>query len=196
MTRRIGLYGGSFDPVHNAHVALARLARDDLSLDELRVVPSGRPWQKQDRVLASPEHRAAMLALAIEGEPKLHLETCELRRPGPHYTIDTLHVLQAQEAGDWFLVIGQDQYAQLHTWHRWQELLPLVTFAVAAREGQGVRAGAEVAARPHRVIELPLPPMPVSSSDLRARIARGETIAGMVPAAVASYIDRNHLYRS
>ena len=93
-------------------------------------------------------------------------------------------------------MLGQDQYAKLHTWHRWRELLPLVTFAVAARQGEGPQPGAEVAASPHRAVELPLPPMDLSSSDVRARIARGEPIDGMVPAAVASYIDRNHLYRS
>jgi nicotinate-nucleotide adenylyltransferase len=194
--KKIGLYGGSFDPPHNAHLALARLARDHLALDELLIVPAGQPWQKQHRVLASPEHRAQMLRLAFAGEPRLRLEDAELRRPGPHYTVDTLRALQAQVPGEWFLVLGQDQYEQLHTWRDWRTLLGMATLAVAGRTGEGPRPGAPMAAVPHRVVTLPLPPMALSSSDVRDRIMRGESIAGLVPPAVASYIDQNHLYRS
>jgi nicotinate-nucleotide adenylyltransferase len=193
---RIGLYGGSFDPPHNAHLALARLARDHLMLDELRVMPAGKPWQKQHRVLASPEHRAQMVKLAIAGEPKLKLEEAELRHAGPNYTIDTLRELQAEQPGEWFLVLGQDQYAQLHTWREWRELLGLVTLAVAGRAGEPPAASPQIAALPHRIVVLPLPPMAVSSSDVRDRVAQGLDTSGLVPPAVASYIDQNHLYRS
>jgi len=194
--KKIGLYGGSFDPPHNAHLALARLARDHLQLDELRVMPAGRPWQKQHRALASPEHRAEMVRLAIAGEPRLVLEEAELRHPGPNYTIDTLRKLQAEQPADWTLVLGQDQYASLHTWRDWRELLGMATLAVAGRAGEPPLAGAQITAVPHRLVVLPLPPMALSSSDVRDRIARGLDIAGLVPPAVASYIDQNHLYRS
>jgi nicotinate-nucleotide adenylyltransferase len=194
--RRIGFYGGSFDPPHNAHLALARLARDHLALDELRVVPAGQPWQKQHRVLASPEHRAQMVRLAIDGEPGLVLEDAELRHAGPNYTVETLRRLQAEQPGEWFLVLGQDQYAQLHTWRDWCELLGMATLAVAGRAGDDPMPGAPIAAVPHRLVMLPLPPMALSSTDLRTRVARGESIAELVPPAVARYIDQNHLYRS
>jgi nicotinate-nucleotide adenylyltransferase len=104
--RRIGLFGGSFDPVHNAHLALARQALDQLKLDELRWVPVGQAWQKA-RVLTPAAQREAMLRLAIEGEARFVLERCELQRAGPSYTLDTLRELQAATPGsDWFLLIG------------------------------------------------------------------------------------------
>jgi nicotinate-nucleotide adenylyltransferase len=193
---RIGLYGGSFDPPHNAHLALARVARDHLQLDELRLVPAGQPWQKAGKVVASAADRLAMLRLAIAGEPGLRIEECELHRAGASYTIDTVEQLQAGAAPgtEWFLVIGQDQYAHLDTWRRWQDLLAKVTLAVAGRAGQAVQPNAALAAVPHRVVALPLPPMALSSSDVRARAARGEGIDSMVPPAVAGYIGQAHLY--
>ena len=120
-----------------------------------------------------------------------------IRRNGPTYTLDTMQALRAAHpAARWFIVIGQDQYARLHTWRDWRDLLARVTLAVAAREGEKPAAGAEVAEHAHRLVELPLPAMPVSASDVRRRVARGERIADMVPPAVAGYIDRTHLYRS
>jgi nicotinate-nucleotide adenylyltransferase len=194
-TRRIGIYGGSFDPVHVAHVALATVALDTLALDELRLLPTGDAWQKP-RTLTPAHHRLAMLQRAIGHEPRFVVDDREVRRTGPSYMIHTVLELQAEEQAEWSIVIGQDQYANLPTWHRWRDLLPLVTWAVAGRAGDEPAAPPGVAALPHRVRFLPLPAMAVSSSDIRARLARNEPIDGLVAPTVAAYIESNHLYRS
>jgi nicotinate-nucleotide adenylyltransferase len=191
--KRVGLFGGTFDPVHNAHVALARQALDALSLHELRWIPAGQPWQKA-RQLAAPQHREAMVRLAIEGEPRFVLDRCELKRQGPSYTLDTVRELQATEPGNaWFLILGQDQYAGLHTWRDWRELLSRVTLAVANRPGVTPEPHPDVKQVPHQMV--PLPMMDISSTAIRDCIARDGAITDLVPAAVASYIDQNDLYR-
>jgi len=192
VTRRIGLLGGTFDPVHNAHLALGRTALDTLALDELRWVPAGMPWQKA-RVITPAAHRVAMLQLALAGEPRFRLERCELERAGPSYTLDTVRELQLWEPdADWFLVVGQDQFANLHTWHGWQELLTRVTLAVAARPGATPATDARLQGLAPRI--LPLPAMDIAASALRQRVADGQSIAGFVPPTVARYIEQHALY--
>jgi nicotinate-nucleotide adenylyltransferase len=192
---RFGVFGGSFNPPHAAHLALARLARDHLRLDTLFVVPTGDPWQKARHDMQPAQHRLAMAQLAFAGEPRIEVDRLEIDRSGPSYTLDTLQALQARHpGGDWFLVIGQDQYARFDTWHAWPQLLTLCTLAVAARAGEAPQAPPALQAVPHRVAVLPLPDMPVSATDLRARLARGEAIAPLVAPAVAGYIAQHHLY--
>jgi nicotinate-nucleotide adenylyltransferase len=195
--KRIGLFGGSFDPPHIAHVALAQEALTDLRLDEVRWIPAGQPWQKS-RQLAAPAHREAMVRLAIEHEPRFVLDRCELLRSGPSYTLDTVRELQAQvlegQAVDWVLLIGQDQYASLHTWRDWKELLSRVTLAVANRPGASLAVNAGVLRTPHRSV--PLPMLDISSTQVRAAVLRGENINHLVPKEVASYIARHGLYQA
>ena len=196
--RRIGLYGGSFDPVHRAHLALARSALDDIPLDELRWVPAGQPWQKAHR-LAPVDDRLAMLRLALadpaDGDARYRIEPCELARTGPSYTIDTVEPLQQREPGaHWFLLIGQDQHAGLHTWHRWRELLDRVTLAVAVRTDTALRPVDPEVAR-HGHIALSMPPMAVSSTLLRERARAGAPLDDLVPPGVARYIESRRLYR-
>jgi nicotinate-nucleotide adenylyltransferase len=191
--KRIGIFGGSFDPVHLAHVALARTALEQLHLDEVRWIPAGRQWQKT-RSLTAAAHRAAMVELAVEGEPRFVVDRCELGRSGASYTYDTVRELQAAEPwAQWTLIIGQDQYTGLHTWLGWQKLLERVTLAVANRPGVVLEASTEVAQVAHEAVALPM--MDISSTDIRARVAAGQRIDALVPAAVARYIDQNHLYR-
>ena len=190
---RIGVFGGSFDPVHNAHMALARVALTELRLDELLWVPVGHPWQKQ-RHLTSAEDREAMVRLAIAGEPRFKLSRVELNRSGPSYTVDTVRALQAARPGaQWFLVIGQDQYAGFHTWQGWQELLGLATLAIADRPDAKQTVDPQVQTVPHAVVALPM--MDVSSTDIRGRVMQGQGITDLVPEPVARYIARHHLYR-
>jgi nicotinate-nucleotide adenylyltransferase len=192
--RRIGLFGGTFDPVHNAHLALARSALVDLKLDEVRWVPAGQPWQKA-RHLTDAAHREAMVGLAIAGEPRFVLDRAEIERAGPSYTLDTVRELQAREPGnEWFLIIGQDQYAGLHGWNGWQELLGRVVLAVANRPGAALPVDPEVLRFPHRSV--PLPMLDIASTAIRRRVAAGADISELVPPQVAGYIDRHALYRA
>ena len=192
--RRVGVFGGSFDPVHNAHLALARSALEQLGLESLRWVPAGQPWQKA-RDLAGPADREAMVRPAITGEPRFVLDRIELRRQGVSYTLDTMLELHAAEPGtEWFLVLGQDQYATLHTWRDWRQLLGLVTLAVANRPGAELAANPQIARAEHRAVSLPW--LDVSSTEIRRRIADGESIADLVPPGVEGYIASHRLYRA
>lgn len=203
--RRIGLFGGSFDPVHLAHRQLADAALAQLALDEVRWVVAGQPWQKA-RQWASGADRATMVGLAIVDDARHRLESCELDRAGPSYTLDTVMALQARHAADdvppadWFLILGQDQYANFTTWHGWRALLERVTLAVAARDAEAVRAPAELAATPHRRVTLQMPPSPISATAIRQDLAdrTGHAVpastARMLAATVAAYIEGRGLY--
>jgi nicotinate-nucleotide adenylyltransferase len=186
---RLGILGGSFDPPHVAHMALAGAALVELDLDEVRWIPAGQPWQKA-RAVTAANHREAMVGLAIAVEPRFVLDRIELERHGPSYTVDTVRALAP--LGELFLIIGADQYAGLHTWHGWQELLGRVTLAVANRPGEHPTAHPEVRQLAHRVV--PLPMLDISATDIRSRVARGLPIEGMVPPSVAGYISRHGLY--
>ena len=194
MNRRVGLFGGTFDPVHNAHVALAHAALAELALEEVRWIPTGQSWQKDHSITAS-EHREAMVRLAMGREPRFALERIELERLGASYTLDTVRELQAREPGvQWFLIIGQDQYAGLHTWGNWQELLSRVVLAVANRPGAQPAVHADVLQHPHRAV--PLAMLDISSTDIRKQVAAGLDISQLVPQQVARYIETHGLYRA
>jgi nicotinate-nucleotide adenylyltransferase len=190
--KRVGIFGGSFDPVHNAHVALARLALEQLRLDEVRWIPVGQP--QKSRQLSDGADREAMVRLAVAGEPRFVVDRIELRRRGISYTLDTVRELAAAEPDtEWVLILGQDQYASLHTWRDWRELISMVTLAIANRPDAEPAVNAQIARVPHQLVSLPM--MDVSSTEVRRRVAAGEPIAGLVPEAVARYIERRQLYR-
>jgi nicotinate-nucleotide adenylyltransferase len=193
--RRIGIFGGSFDPPHLAHLALARLALQSLELDELRWIPAGQPWQKDLRRVAAAEHRAAMVGLLIAGASGHLLDHRELLRPGPSYSVVTAAELRAEfPAAELFLIVGADPLAGLTKWMRWRDLVGEVTLAVAAREGQVPQPAAELLAAAPQIVELALPRIDCSSTEIRSRIARGIDISGLVGDAVARYIAQHSPY--
>ena len=201
--RRIGVYGGSFDPPHMGHLVLAQAARDALRLDRVLWLPAGDPWQKTgaaDRRVTEAAHREAMVRAAIAHQPGFVLDRREIERAGPSYTIDSVRELQ-QEHPDAavFLIIGQDQYERLSSWREGRELLTRVTLAVAGRDGRSAATPRDLMMVWHRVEPIPMPPMAVSATEIRASIGAGATamslVPDMVPAVVARYIDQHHLYR-
>lgn len=190
--RRVGLFGGSFDPVHNAHVALAHAALEGLQLDEVRWIPAGQPWQKA-RAMTPAEDRVAMVREAIAYEPRFVLDRIEVDRQGPSFTLDTVRALAAARPGThWVLLIGQDQYSGLHTWRDWKHLLSLVELAVANRPGDTRSPHPEVLAHPHRMV--PLPMLDISSTAIRSHVAAGRDYSQLVPPGVARYIELHRLY--
>lgn len=196
---RIGLFGGSFNPPHLAHLALARLALTHLTLDEVRWLPAGAPWQKPVAELAPAPLRRDMVAALIAGEPGCVLDERELHRQGPSYTLDTVREFQSERPdAELWLIIGQDQYARLNTWHGARELLRRVKLAVAAREGQPVAPPAAWADVSHTAVVLPLPRTDISATEIRARCAAGATassLAALVGLPVASLLEQHALYQ-
>ena len=196
---RAGVLGGTFDPVHRGHLALARAARDELALDEVLLVPAGQPWRKSGRIVAPAEDRLAMLRLALAGETAFRVETLEVERPGPSYTADTLEALRAARPGDeLFFVVGEYALADLPHWVRPERILELATLAVARREGVAAAAVAAAERLPglsEHVIWLKMPLVPVSATEIRERVRRGLPVDELVPPAVAAYVREHGLYR-
>jgi nicotinate-nucleotide adenylyltransferase len=198
--KRIGVFGGSFDPPHVAHMALAVAAIEALELDELRIVPTGQAWHKA-RTLSPPEHRLAMTRLAFQGLPRAVVDERELQRSGPTFTIDTLEALQAENPdAQLYLIMGADQFAAFRQWHRWQAIIQLAIICIAGRALFEPATAVFDAYKEfeHRLVVLPMPLMPVSATRIRQLVAAasGNTpeIGDMVSEPVARYISTNRLY--
>ena len=210
--RRIGLLGGTFDPIHVGHLALARAACTALRLDEMRLLPTGRSWQKAGAG-ATNDQRLAMARLAIAEAPGWSVDDREMRRSGATYTVDTLRELRAQPSPDsaLVLVLGSDQLHNLATWHCYQNLLSYAHIAATQRGLQRLAdfpPEVEALLLEHGRDALPddqaagtvvffrMPPVPVSATALRTAFARGERPVELLPPPVLDYIERHHLYRT
>jgi nicotinate-nucleotide adenylyltransferase len=185
----IGLFGGSFDPIHHGHLIVGQVASEKLGLEMLRFVPAREQPFKQGRHCGSPEHRTAMLSLAISGTPAFGLERTELDRPGPSYTVHTLQEVRRREAGsELVLLLGADAAAELADWHQ-AELIPkLARVVVFARPGSAVPSSPLIS----EVIEVP--GVDISATEIRRRVSGGQPIRYWVPDSVAEYIVRHRLY--
>ncbi|MGM9714523.1 MAG: nicotinate (nicotinamide) nucleotide adenylyltransferase [Prevotella sp.] len=193
--RRIGLFGGTFDPVHKAHIRLAVTCREDLSLDEVWLMVSPQnPW-KRDMLMTSDHHRLMMARLAVEGQDGIVASDYELHLPSPSYTYKTLRRLRSDFPDDRFiLLVGGDNWAAFDKWAEYREILAFHPVAVYPRPGSPVSTPAAVREAGGSPIVLDAQQMDISSSGIRRRIADGMDISGLVPEAVRKYIHTNHLY--
>jgi len=196
--RRIGVFGGAFDPPHLAHRALLETALQELKLDTLHVVPTGDAWHKP-RQLLDAARRLAMVQLAFGDVPKICVDSREITRAGPSYTIDTLRQIAAEEPGaELFLIMGADQAAALTSWHEWQAIVQLAIISVATRAHSSNTTDLFEAERlfPERFLHLGLPALHVSATQIRSNIANGQPVQTLVSEPVARYIADHHLYQS
>ena len=191
---RVGVFGGSFDPVHHGHLAIALAALEGLPLDRVIFVPARRSPLKDAAPAASEADRLAMLERAIDGERRFSVTRVELDRPAPSYTVETLEALAGE--GQLFLILGADAASQLGRWRDPERIRQLATVVIARRAlaEKGARAGTPAAA-PDGAITLDTPLMDISARELRERAARGRSLRYLVPDAVWRYIREQKLYR-
>jgi nicotinate-nucleotide adenylyltransferase len=185
----IGVFGGSFDPVHHGHLIVGQVASETLGLESLQFVPAREQPFKRGQHRSSPEHRTAMLSLALTGYPNFGLERSELARPAPSYTIDTLDDLSRRHPRTALvLLLGADAAAELSLWHQAERLPQLARVVVFARAGSAVPANPLIS----QVIRVPA--VDISATEIRRRVSQGLSVRYWVPDAVAEYIARHQLY--
>ena len=197
---RIGVLGGTFDPVHNGHLAIASSLREALDLERVVWVPAGQPPHKQGQIVSSDADRLAMLELAVAGSPVDAISRVDLDRGGPSYTADLLEILHRQFAPNTLVfLMGEDSLRDLPAWHDPERIIRLAELAVAARPGIETDLDAierQIPTARGRIFLAPTPEISISSSDIRRRVRDGEPIDTLVPPAVARYIADHGLYRS
>ncbi len=196
---RVGVFGGTFDPIHFGHLAAVEECRVRLALDKVLVVPAAQPPHKLGRQVSSSADRLAMLELALRDNEALTISHIELEREGPSYTVDTLACLRENlpPASELFFLVGLDALRDLLSWHEPKRILQLARLAVVARPGYRLELGPILDSIPEarqRIIYLMGPALDISSTDIRARVAEGLPIRYQLPDAVVDYIVREGLY--
>ena len=197
---RIGLFGGTFDPIHNGHLHIARSFADELDLESVILLPAGDPYHKTTPRTAA-HHRLAMAEIAAQADSRLAVSDCDIVRQGATYTHDTVQIFRQHfPAAELWLLIGMDSLLQLHTWHRWQNLVRQCRIAAAPRPGSSLaQAPAPLqswlaeALPQGRLHILQAEPLPISSSQIRQQLATGHTSPD-IPPEVLSYIQQHQLY--
>lgn len=190
--RRIGVMGGTFDPIHNGHLVAASEVASAMQLDEVLFVPTGKPWQKQE--VSAAEHRYLMSVVATASNPQFKVSRVDVDRPGYTYTVDTLNDLNQQfPDADLFFISGADAIAQIIAWKDIETVWDLAHFVAVSRPGHKLK----LPKAPRGAIsELEVPALSISSTDIRQRVAEGKPIWYLVPDGVVQYISKHHLYGS
>ncbi len=197
---RRGVLGGTFDPVHNGHLAIAEESRKEAGLADVIFVPAPRPWQKTRQLLTPVSHRVEMLRLAIEDRPYFCISNVDINRAGPSYTIDTILDLRREmgENGELYFILGWDSLESLPTWREAPRLVQLCYLVAARRPGfrrpDLAALDNQIPGVASRVIVLNGPRADISASSVRERVARGLDIDGLVPGPVSAYINEHKLY--
>lgn len=197
---KIGVLGGTFDPIHSAHLAVAEAVKTALSLAEVIFVPAGQPWLKVGNCISATGHRVQMVRLAIAGKPPFRLSTIEIERPGLTYTVDTMAELKGKTGAkdELYFIMGWDNLAELARWREPARLIRLCYLVAVPRPGYSLpdlkKLAKDIPGLPPRVIILDKPEVDISATEIRKRVAQGKPINDLVPQAVAEYIKRHRLY--
>ena len=197
---RIGIFGGTFDPIHNGHLAVAEYVRTEMVLDQVLFIPAGRPWFKEGQTVTDGKHRLEMTRLAVADNPHFVVSDMEVRRGGPTYTVDTLAGLRRELGGgvDFYFILGIDALNELPRWRRPRDVLDMATVVGIARPGaeavdraalESIRDGAS-----DEVMILDGPLIDISAADIRRRMSEGLSVRGIIPQAVEDYAKRHVLY--
>ncbi len=194
--KKIGLLGGSFDPVHRAHIMLANAALKHLALDEVQLLPAADPWQREP-LGASATHRLNMAQLAVRGHTGLKVNPTEIGRGGKTYTIDTVQAMP--RTAQYFWILGADQLENFCTWHRWEDIVVYVHLAVARRPGSTIETPAPLAwlldSLKKPLIEVPFEPVSISATQIRAALKARQPADAMLDPEVLQYIQQHNLYQ-
>ncbi|MEO9323571.1 nicotinate-nucleotide adenylyltransferase [Nocardioides sp. C4-1] len=193
--RRVGVMGGTFDPIHHGHLVAASEVQSWFDLDEVVFVPTGQPWQKSDRAVSPAEHRYLMTVVATAANPRFRVSRVDVDRHGPTYTIDTLRDLAAElPDADLYFITGADALSEIFSWRDAERLFELAHFVGCTRPGADL-SESTVEAIPHdRVTLLEIPALSISSTDCRERQRAGRPVWYLVPDGVVQYIHKHHLY--
>lgn len=188
---RIGILGGTFDPIHVGHLVAASEVHSALNLATVVFIPAGNPWQKADRVVTDGQHRLAMVELAIAGDDRFAVSDTEIIRQGSTYSIDTVLEWKAMHPADEiFWIVGADALVRISSWHRWEEFVEHVTVVCVDRAGVNV-APSDV---PFEFVSVEMPQVRISATQLRRRFASGVSSKYLVPDAAIEYINKHGLY--
>jgi nicotinate-nucleotide adenylyltransferase len=194
MAPRVGIMGGTFDPIHHGHLVAASEVSSLFDLDEVIFVPTGEPWQKTERQISPAEHRYLMSVIATASNPRFWVSRVDIDRAGPTFTVDTIRDIAAQRPGaELYFITGADALGQILSWERAEEVLQLARFVGVTRPGYELT---DAHLPTDSVTLLDVPAMAISSSDCRARVHRGQPVWYLVPDGVVQYINKHRLYRA
>jgi nicotinate-nucleotide adenylyltransferase len=193
--KRLGVMGGTFDPIHYGHLVTAEEALHQFELDEVMFVPTGSPWMKEHEIVSPAEDRYLMTVIATASNPRFSVSRVEVDREGPTYTIDTLRSIKDLSGADLFFITGADAILEIFQWKERQQLFDMAHFIAATRPGYDIAALQERAAAHDGITTMSIPALAISSTDIRDRVAHGRPIRYLVPEGVASYVGKAGLYR-